>query len=130
MALLEEGVEVREEALPKLDHLAAYRLIRLAKGPWLLLLGTFYRMVAAERLKDTELREARQKLAIAVVEEAAYVHPGPRDPGEAHVLELGHAHPDVLPPRGVVPSPLQSVPLQPRVPRAGDDERPLVRPQL
>jgi len=61
-------------------------------------------------------------------EMAAHVHAAVRDAGQAHVHQLGHAHPQVLPPGRVVARPLQGVPLQAGEARAGDHERALVRP--
>jgi hypothetical protein len=53
VAFFEEDVEVGEEALAKLEHLPAHRLVRCSKGPRLLVPRSLYRMVAAERLEDT-----------------------------------------------------------------------------
>src|SRR5918997_1662774 len=71
-------------------------------------------------------RSPGQKLSVGVAPEAAHVHAGPGDAGEAEVLQLGHANPEVLPPRRIIPRPLQGVALQAGVPRARNDERPLV----
>src|SRR5215210_9446501 len=129
MALLEECVKVGEEALPELDHLPAHRLVGFAKCPRFLMSGAFNRMVSTKRLKNPKFGKTCEQLAVVFVEEAAHVHSGPGYPREPHVLELGHAHPHVLPPTRVVPCPLQRMALQPRVPGAGDDERSLVGPQ-
>src|SRR3712207_2922835 len=130
MTPLEEGVEVGDQALPELEHPAAHRREGLAEGPRLLPAGADGGVVAAEGLEDAELREAGQQLAVGVAPEAADVDPGPGDAGEAQVLQLGHAHPQVLPPGGVVPRPLQGVALQAGVPGARYDERPLLGAEL
>src|SRR5215207_994802 len=130
VALLEEGVEVGEEALPELDHLAVYRLVGLPEGPRLLAAGAYGGVVPAEGLEDAELRPPGQEFGVRVAPEAADVHPGPADAGEPQVLELGHAHPQVLPPGGVVPRPLHRVALEAGVAGACDYERPLVGPDL
>jgi hypothetical protein len=86
VALLEEGVEVGDQALSELEHLAAHRLERLPESPRLLAAGAYGGVVAAEGLEDAELRPARQELAVRVAPEAADVHPGPGDAGEPQVL--------------------------------------------
>ena len=52
MAFFKEGVEVGQEALAKLEHLSAHRLVGFPKDPGLLAPRAFYRVVAAERLED------------------------------------------------------------------------------
>src|ERR687894_46864 len=69
VALLEERVEVGEEALAELDHLAAHPLVGLAEGPGLLAAGAYGCVVAAERLEDAHLCPAGEKLAVAIVKE-------------------------------------------------------------
>src|SRR5919112_6669906 len=112
VALVEERVEAGEESLAQFDHLPAYRLVGLAEGPRLLAAGPYRGVVAAVRLEDPEIRPAGQELSVRVATEPSHVDPGPRDAGEGEVLELWHAHPQVLPPAGVVPGPMHSVALQ------------------
>jgi hypothetical protein len=80
VALLEERVEVGEEALAELDHLAADRLVGLAEGPRLLAAGAYGGVVAAERLEDAHLRPAGEELAVAVPEEAPMSTPAHATP--------------------------------------------------
>src|SRR5215203_2396719 len=129
VALVEERVKVGEESLAKFDHLPAHRLVGLAEGPRLLAAGPYRGVVAAVRLEDPELRPAGQKLSVRVAPESSHVDPGPGDAGEGEVLELWHAHPQVLPPAGVVTGPVHGVALQASVASAGDYERPFVGPQ-
>jgi hypothetical protein len=60
MALFKEGVEVGEKTLPKLDHLPAYRLVRLTKDPRLLVDGLLHRVVPTEGLKDPKFSKPGQ----------------------------------------------------------------------
>src|SRR5919112_2275922 len=129
VALFEERVEVGEESLAKFDHIPAHRLVGFAEGPRLLAAGPNRGVVAAVKLEGSELRPAGQKLSVRVAPESSHVDTGPGDAGEGEVLELWHAHPQVLPPAGVIPGPVHGVALQTGVPGAGDHERPLVRPQ-
>src|SRR5215212_4504991 len=129
VALFEERVQVRKQPLAELYHLPANGLVGLAEDPRLLAAGTQSGVVAAEGLEDPELVPAGEELAVRVAPEAADVDPGPSDAGEGEVLELGHAHPQVLPPGGVVSRPLHGVALQSGVAGAGDHERTLVGTQ-
>src|SRR5215212_5281893 len=129
VALVEERVEVGEEPLAELDHLPAHRLVGFSERPGLLATGPNGGVVAAVRLEDPELVPAGQKLSVRVAPESSDIYAGPRDAGKSEVLQLRHAHPQVLPPAGVVPGPVHGVALQTSVPCAGDHERPLVRPQ-
>jgi hypothetical protein len=129
VALLEQRVEVGQQPHAQLEHVAADAGVGLAERPRLLMHRALRRVVAAERLERAELGEAREQLAVAVVEEAADVDADPREPGQAEVLELGHAHPQVLPPRRVVAGPVHRVALEAGVAGAADHERAAVRPR-
>src|ERR1700716_118231 len=62
VTFIEERVEIRQKALPELEHFTRDRLIGLAKHPGLLVARLFFRVIATEGLENSEFRPAGKKL--------------------------------------------------------------------
>src|SRR5258708_37250673 len=86
-------------------------------------------MVASERLENAELRPPGKQLPVGVSVIAADVDPRPAHAGEAEILQLGDAHRQVFPGRGVVARPQQRVQLYARVAGTRSNKWPPLRPQ-
>src|SRR3954449_3546822 len=73
--LLEQGVEVWQQAVTQLQRASAERLDLLAAGPRRVVAGAFGGIAAREWVQTAQLHPARIQLRAAVLEEPANIRP-------------------------------------------------------
>src|ERR1700694_238648 len=111
VTFLEQRVQIWQKPLAQLEHVAADGFVGFPKPPRLLAERRFLRVVARERLEDSELRPAGKQLAGGVSVVATDVDARPANAREPEVLQLREAHGQVFPRGRVIAGPEQGMAL-------------------